>query len=417
MAQLSDDCFAFGGRLIPLAEAEAMIAAHFQCTLPVQTVALAAALGHVLAAPLVAGVAIPPHDNSAVDGYAVRFADLNPNGPTVLPVSMREAAGHASGVALPPRMAARVFTGALMPPGADTVLMQEDCQVTEAGVVVPPGIHRGDNSRHAGEDIALGEMALPAGRRLTPPDLALLAALGQAEIAVRRPLRAALFSTGDEVVEPGTPLVPGQIFDANRFMLAAMLRRMGAEVTDGGILPDNPAKIRDALTQAAGGHDVVMTSGGVSAGDEDHVRDAICAIGTLRFWRVAIRPGRPITIGETCGTPLIGLPGNPVAALVTFVTLARLVVDRLAGVQTLALPHFPVVSGFAYRKKRGRREYPRVTLQQTEEGLCAQLFPKPGAGIITSLTHADALLDLPEEMSNIAPGDTVWAIPLGLLYG
>jgi len=417
MAQLTDDCFAFNGKLLPLAEAEHLIAARYHCALASEPVPLGEALGRVLATPLIAGVAVPPTDNSAVDGYAVHFDDLLPDRPTLLPLSGRETAGHPSGAALPRGTAARVFTGAVMPPGADTVLMQEDCSVAPEGVLLPAGIARGANRRRAGEDVARGDLALPEGHRLTPPDLALLGALGCAEVAVRCRLRAALFSTGDEVAEPGNDLAPGRIFDANRFMLAALLRRLGVDVSDGGILPDNVDRIRDALRDAAARHDVVITSGGVSTGDEDHVRTAIAAIGQLQFWRVAIRPGRPVALGEACGSPLIGLPGNPVAALVTFITVARAVLDRLAGARRVALPRFPAVSAFAYRKKRGRREYPRVTLRADGTVLQAHLFPKLGAGIITSLTHGDALMELDEDNAGIAAGDVVPVLPLSVLYG
>jgi molybdopterin molybdotransferase len=417
MAQLTDDCFAFGGRLIPLAEAERLIAERYGCVVGSEMVRLAEGCGRVLAAPVAAGVAVPPSDNAAVDGFAIRLDDLLADRPTLLKLAGREAAGHPTGAALPRGRAARVFTGAVMPPGADTVLMQEDCTLTPEGVVVPTGIARGANRRCAGEDVALGETVLPQGRRLTPADLALLAALGRAEVEVRRPLRAALFSTGDELTEPGSALAAGRIFDANRFMLGAMLRRLGVEVQDGGILPDNESHISGALRDAAATHDVVITSGGVSTGEEDHVRSAIGAFGQVTFWRVAIRPGRPVALGEAFGIPLIGLPGNPVAALVTFVTIARVAIDRLAGALPVHLPRFPVVSALKYRKKPGRREYPRVTLEADGAVLRGRLFPKFGAGIITSLTHADALLELAEDSSGLMPGDVVPAIPLGLLFG
>jgi molybdopterin molybdotransferase len=259
-----------------------------------------------------------------------------------------------------------------------------------------------------------GAVALPAGRRLAPPDLGLLAALGLAEVAVRTPLRVALFSTGDEITDPPLPLAVGQVYDANRFMLAALLHRLGVRVSDGGILPDDPAATRTALRQAAMQADLVLTSGGVSTGEEDHVRTAIGAAGSLTFWRVAIKPGRPVALGDVGGTPLLGLPGNPVAALVTLAAIGRPLIDRLAGARYVPPPRFPLHSAFAYRKKRGRREYVRVQLD--DRGL-AHRYPKEGAGIITSLTESDALMELPEEITTVAPGDVAPCIPLGLLYG
>ena len=416
MTQLTDDCFAFGGQLLPLATAKRLITERYRCVAASERVPLKNGVGRVLGVPINANVPVPPFDNSAVDGFAVRFDDLLPDGPTLLPLTGREAAGHPSGMALPRGAAARVFTGAVMPAGSDTVIIQEDCRVMPTAVLVPAGISRGVNRRCAGEDISVGEQALPKGRRLTPVDLALLGALGCAEIEVRRPLRAALFSTGDELIDPGINLSAGRIFDANRFMLGALLRQLGIEVEDGGILPDDEQRIRSALCSAAAGHDVVITSGGVSTGEEDHVRNAIGAVGELRLWRVAIRPGRPVALGELSGVPLIGLPGNPVAALVTFVAIARVVLDRLAGAQAQCLPRIPVVSAFDLRKKQGRREYPRVTLETGKGALRAHLFPKAGAGIITSLTHADALLELTEESTAVREGDVVPAIPLAMLY-
>lgn len=417
MAQLSDDCFAFGGRLLPLAEAQARIAAGFSCRAEPEHVPLAAALGRVLAADVTAALSVPPQANSAVDGYALHYDDLVPDRPTVLKLAGRATAGHPLVGPVPRGTVARIFTGAVMPPGPDTVLMQEDCAATDTEVTVPPGIRRGANRRLAGEDILQGERALAAGRRLTPADLALLAALGRTDVAVRRRLRVALFSTGDEVQEAGEDLRPGRIYDANRVMLAALLARLDVAVTDGGILPDDAPAIRAALARAAPAHDLVLTSGGVSSGEEDHVRGAIEAVGTLAFWRVGIKPGRPVALGSLGETPLLGLPGNPVAALVTFITIGRTVLDALAGARAERLPRFPVPSAFAWRKKRDRREFLRVLLEDDQGAPRAKIFPKEGAGIITSLTGSDALAELPEGVTTIAPGDPLACIPLRLLYG
>jgi molybdopterin molybdotransferase len=416
MAQLTDDCFAFGGRLLPLDEAVQRIAGLHACVAGSESLALADAAGRILARDVVAGTAVPPRPNSAVDGYAVHFADLDPNAPTRLPIAARIAAGQPAETPIPRGQAARVFTGALMPPGPDTVMMQEDCEASAAGVLIRPGIRQGANRRDAGEDIAAGERALAAGTRLSPADLALLAAIGCREVAVRSRLRVAVFSTGDEVAEPGAALRPGQIYDANRIMLATLLRGRGAAVTDGGILPDRPDAIRAALAAAAAAHDLVLTSGGVSTGEEDHVRDAIAALGQIGFWRVGIKPGRPVALGDIAGTPVLGLPGNPVAALVTFALIARPLLDALAGATPAALPRFPVAMGFAWRKKADRREFLRVTLAPRDFTLQASLYPKEGAGIITSLTQSDALLELPEHTTRFAPGDPALAIPLALLW-
>jgi molybdopterin molybdotransferase len=416
MAQLTDDCFAFGGKLIALPQALELVAARYRCVAEAETVATMAADGRVLAADLAAPISVPREDNSAVDGYAVHFDDLHPDRETVLPVAGRAAAGHPLRDPVPRGVAARVFTGALMPAGPDTVIMQEDCD-TEPGLVrIRPGIGRGANRRLAGEDVRAGATVLAAGRRLAPPELGLAASLGLTGLPVRRRLRAALFSTGDEVAEPGAPLARGQIYDANRFMVAALLRRAGVAVTDGGILPDRPPAIRAALAAAAGGHDLLLTSGGVSTGEEDHVRDAIQHLGALAFWRLGVKPGRPVAVGEVAGTPLVGLPGNPVAAMVTYMAVARPLIAALGGETMRPLRRLVAAAGFDYRKKRDRREYVRVRLDAAPAGLVATRFPRDGAGILTSLTESDALAELPEEMTRLASGDHVACLPLAALY-
>ena len=252
-----------------------------------------------------------------------------------------------------------------MPDGADTVMMQEDCVFADGQVRLKPGIKKGANRRHAGEDVAKGSLALPAGRRLRPADLGLAAALGHDALPVFRPLRVALLSTGDEVCEPGTPLGPGTIYDANRAMLAALLRGLGVRRQRSRHLPGPRRRAgRHRLDAISAGHDLIVTSGGVSTGDEDHVRAAIERLGRLDFWRLAIKPGRPVALGQVRGVPLIGLPGNPVAAALTFAILARPLILRLAGAAMAPPLTFPVQAGFAYRKKAGRREYLRASIER-----------------------------------------------------
>ncbi len=308
MAQLSDDCFAFGGALLGVDAALALIEARIAPVVDEETVPLSEAAGRILARDVVAQFDVPPHANSAVDGFALAHADLSPDRETILPVAGRAAAGHPLGRAAARGEAIRIFTGAPMPDGTDTVMMQEDCVIEAGRVRIKPGIRKGANRRHAGEDVAAGSVALPAGRRLKPADLGLAAALGNGSLPVFRPLRAALLSTGDEVCEPGTKLKPGAIYDANRVMLAALLRTQGCIVSDLGICPDDAAGLADTLAEAAAGHDLIVTSGGVSTGEEDHVRAAIEKLGRLDFWRLAIKPGRPVALGQLNGVPLIGLP-------------------------------------------------------------------------------------------------------------
>jgi molybdopterin molybdotransferase len=257
---------------------------------------------------------------------------------------------------------------------------------------------------------------LEQGRRLSPRDIALAAALGLATLSVRTRLRVAVFSTGNEIVSPGEPLGTAQLYDANRFMLQALLRRLDCAVTDLGVLPDRREAISEALVAAAAGHDLILTSGGVSTGEEDHVKAAVESAGALTFWRLGIKPGRPVAMGVIGGTPLIGLPGNPVAVFVTFVHVARVLIARLAG-EAFAPPRgYPVRSGFAYRKKEGRREYVRVRIVRREDGAFeAQKHPREGAGVITSLTETDGLLELAEDVTRVAPGEMVRFIPYELL--
>jgi molybdopterin molybdotransferase len=296
-----------------------------------------------------------------------------------------------------------------MPDGADTVFMQEDVRLDEAGrVVLPAGLKPGANVRPAGEDIAAGYPALKPGQRLRPQDVALAAAFGLADIEVRRRIRVAVFSTGNELVSPGAPREPAQLFDSNRFMLMAMLGRLGCEVSDLGILRDDRASLAQGLKQVAGTHDLILTTGGVSTGEEDHVKAAVESVGTLVLWRMAIKPGRPVAMGVVGGTPLIGLPGNPVASFVTFVHVVHPTVLALAGAAQQPLVPMPVRAAFTYKMNIARREYVRVNLRKAADGVLeVTKFPREGAGLLSSLVDTDGLVELCEEITQVEPGHTV----------
>jgi molybdopterin molybdotransferase len=300
-----------------------------------------------------------------------------------------------------------------MPPDAGTVFMQEDVRLDERGnVVLPPGLKPGANVRPAGEDIAQGQLALHAGQRLQPQHIALAAAFGLTALDVTRRIRVAVFSTGDELASPGSPRAASQVFDSNRFMLMAMLRRLGCEVSDLGILRDERTLLADGLKQVAGKHDLILTTGGVSTGEEDHVKAAVESIGKLVLWRMAIKPGRPVAMGIIGGTPLIGLPGNPVASFVTFVHVVRPIVLALAGGRPEPLLPIPVCAAFSYRKKAGRREYVRVSLRRAQDGsLEAVKFPREGAGLLSSLVETDGLVELEEVVTLVEPGQRVGFLP------
>jgi molybdopterin molybdotransferase len=415
MAQLSDDCFAFGGRLLSVEEAAALIEARVPPLDGAEEVALRDAPGRVLAEALRAPLPLPPFFNAAVDGYAFRHADLAAAGETRLAVAGRLQAG-ATAAPIAPGTAIRIFTGAPMPDGADTVMMQEDAREEAGAVILPPGLKRGANCRPAGEDIAAGALALPAGRRLTAPDIGLAAALGLTRLSVRRRVRVGVFSTGDELADPGTPLGVAKTYDSNRFTLMALLGALPVEVSDLGILPDDPDATATALATGARGHDLLLTSGGVSTGEADHVKAAIEAGGKLVFWRLAIKPGRPAAMGVVNGTPVVGLPGNPVAAVVTFLHLARPLLLRLAGAAPDPLPRFAATADFSYRKKAGRREYVRVSLHHGAELPVARKYPREGAGLLTSLTESDAFAELPEEVVQVAPGDRLRVLPFRAVF-
>jgi molybdopterin molybdotransferase len=424
MAQLSDDCFAFDGPLLPVAEAERLIAERVASVEGRDTVPLREAPGRVLAEDVVAPINVPPFDNSAVDGFAVCGADLNRKGEMRLAIVDRIAAGGAAQRAVTPGEAVRIFTGAPMPDGADAVFMQEDCRIDGDCVVVPPGLTSGANRRLAGEDIRAGTIALRAGRRLKVQDVALAAALGLTALAVIRRVRVALFSTGDEIAEPGAALPRAALYDSNRFLLSGMLTRFGADVTDLGILNDDPAELSSALAAAGTDHDLVLTSGGVSTGEADLVRAAVERIGRIVFWRVGIKPGRPVAMGVIpaskggVGAVFVGLPGNPVAVFVTFVRVVRPLLLRLAGADPESLLAMPARATFAYKKRKGRREYVRVRLRTAADGMIEVVkYEQDGAGILTSLTETDGLVELGEDVTTVEPGATVGFLSYASLGG
>jgi molybdopterin molybdotransferase len=418
MAQLSDDCFAFGGELMPAAEALARLADVTDTVTTAEGVALSEAHGRLLARDVASALDVPPHDNAAVDGWAVFFDDLNQEKETRLPWSERIPAGRPLGHTARRGVALRIFTGAPMPggedgaPGPDTVLMQEDCREENGVVVIPPGIKKGANRRFAGEDIKQGDVILSAGRRLKPQDIGHAASVGLTSLWVYRPLKVAVFSSGDEVFEPGAALPPGGIYDSNRFMVTALLEALGCQVDDLGILPDRLDAVQEALESASRSHDALITSGGVSTGEEDHIKAAVEALGHLHFWRLAIRPGRPIALGQIGRVPFVGLPGNPVAVLVTFLRFARPLILRLSGATEIEPHHYPVRADFDYNKKKGRREWLRARLRTLDDGsVAAEKYSRGGAGILSSAVFADGLIELPEDVTRVEHGMIVDFLP------
>ena len=372
--------------------------------------------GRVLAQNLVSALQVPSFDNSAMDGYTLRAADV-PAAGTVLPISQRIAAGSV-GVALQAGTAARIFTGAPVPAGADVVVMQEECTALEDGrVQINAAVQLGQNIRRAGEDIALGSTIVAAGTRLTPAELGLAASIGCASLTVARRPRVALFSTGDELVMPGDvapqDLPAGSIYNSNRFFLRAMLQRLGCEVVDQGIVPDSYDATVAALQSAAQDCDLVLTSGGVSVGEEDHVKPAVEALGSLDLWAIAIKPGKPFAYGKVGSAHFIGLPGNPVSSFVTFALLVRPFVLRLQGVQNVAPQVVTLRADFDWPRADKRQEFLRARIN-AQGGL--DRFANQSSGVLTSVVWGDGLVDNPAG-STIARGDMVRFMPFVQLLG
>ncbi len=414
---MNESVFAPGKDML---RAEAALAELLAAVAPVEgreSVPLPEAAGRVLAEPLIAARDVPPHDNAAVDGYAVRADDLAADGGTVLPVAGRIAAGQVFAGEFAPGTALRVFTGAALPPGPDLVVPQEICREAEGRVTLGRG-KRGQNLRRRAEDMSAGTTFLAAGTRLRPQEVGLAASQGLAKLSVYRRPRAVLFSSGDELREPGAEAGPAAIYDSNRYVLIGLARGAGAEVVDRGILPDNEARLRASLAEAAEGADLLLTSGGASAGDEDHVKPAVRALGELRFWKIAIRPGRPLVFGHIGKTPLLGLPGNPVASMLCFLIFARPLLLRLAGAAQVAPQYYPVIADFPFAKRVGRREWVRATVHRDAEGnLRARRFPREGSGILTSMAVSSGLVELPEDMAEVKQGDRVDYLPFAEVLG
>ena len=370
---------------------------------------LTAASGRVLALAQRSTVAVPPLDNSAMDGYAVRCADVAAAG-VRLPVSQRIPAGTV-GTALQPGTAARIFTGAPVPAGADAVVMQERCEHGAGGVVINHVPRPNENIRRAGEDIAPGGEILEPGIRLRPQDIALAAAAGLPELPVYRRVRVGVFITGDELVQPGEPLPPGAIYNSNRYALRALLEGLGCAVRDLGTVPDNLAATRDALRCAAADNDLILTSGGVSVGEEDHVKPAVDAEGRLDLWKIAIKPGKPLAFGEIRRAGgkawFIGLPGNPVSAMVTFMVMVRPFVLRLQGVRDVTPRAFAMRADFDWPRLDLRAEFLRARIND-QGGV--ELFRNQGSGVVTSLCRGDGLVINPPGLA-IARGDSVRFVP------
>jgi len=407
---LRNDCFALpaGVNWTPVDDALALLRERLSVVTPTETVPLAQAAGRILAEDIIAKRSNPPQPNTAVDGYG--FAGAAPEGAQVMPLHPgRAAAGLPFDGTVPEGHALRVLTGAALPDGVDTVILEEDVTVQDGHIAFNGPLKQGANTRRAGEDVVAGDPVLPLGRRLTPADLALLSATGIAEVPVRKTLRVAVLSTGDELVEPGDTAGPGQIFDANRPMLLSLIDRMGFQPVDMGRVADDREALRDRLNTASEQADVILTSGGASAGDEDHVSALLREAGAMQEWRIALKPGRPLALGLWDGTPVFGLPGNPVAAMVCTLIFARPALGLMAGEGWQEPQGFDLPAAFEKRKKPGRREYLRARVRDGR----AEVFASEGSGRISGLSWAEGLVEIEDGARHIKPGDMVRFIPYG----
>ena len=406
MTALGDDCFAYGGERIGLRSALDLLRERIDPVVGVETVPLHDAVGRVLARPVVAPRDVPAFDNVAVDGWAFAWTGEPPLRRRV--AEGRAAAGHPFCGPVPAGHCVRALTGAPLPDGTDTVALQEEVRLEDGWALLPVGLKRGANRRRRGEDIALGTTVLAAGTVLGAPAMGTAAETGAATLEVHAHLRVAIFSTGDEIVEPGRILPDGGVYDANRAILRGLLAGLPVEVTDLGILPDTADAVGTALAEAAAGHDLLLTSGGASRGDEDHVVRAAAALGQLDFWQIAMKPGRPLAFGRLGRSVFVGLPGNPVAVVACFLMLARPVLLRLAGAAWTLPRRYPVTAGFDLVKKPGRTELVRARLEIDARGrLVARKIVRQGSGVLTTLLEAHGFVELDEQSPGVAAGDSI----------
>ena len=399
---------------LPVTQAQEFIARLVPRVTAVESIALRSALGRMLARDIVSAIDVPSHDNSAMDGFALRSADLAANADTVLRIAGTGLAGQSFAGAVPAGHCVRIMTGAVMPDGLDTVVPQEFTQPDgEQTVRIPANVVRsGDNRRLRGEDLARGSSALRAGRLLRPADLGLLASLGQAEVPVFRKLRVAFFSTGDELRSIGEPLDAGCVYDSNRYTIWGMLQRLGCEVIDLGVVRDDPAALRAAFSEAAASADAVITSGGVSVGEADHTKKIMAELGDVLFWRIAMRPGRPMAIGRIDKAILFGLPGNPVAVMVTFYAFVREALRAMSGMTESTQPLLRAACITPLRKKPGRTEYQRGIVTRGADGRWqVAITGSQGSGILSSMSVANGMVVLHHEQGNVNAGDEVDVIP------
>jgi len=414
---MNHGCDEYDPNSLTVEQAQALIDRIVEPVSGRERVFLRAALDRVLATDVTAPFDVPPHRNSAMDGYAVRAADLPAEGEARLAVIGESFAGRPFAGELAAGQAVRIMTGAVVPAGADTVVMQENVQREDDTIILGPGQRAGDNVRHPGEDMQAGEVVLEAGRRLNAADIGLLASFGIAEIDVHRRPVVAFFSTGDELKGIGSRLGEGDIYDSNRYTLHALLERLPVTIRDMGVIPDDPAAVRAAFAEAAAHADVVITSGGVSVGDADYVKQTLDALGKVDFWKIAMKPGRPLAFGRLGEAVFFGLPGNPVSVMATFILFARPALLKRAGARPVPPLTLKARTQTRLKKRPGRKDYQRGILAQTDDGtLAVDTTGLQGSHVLSSMSRANCFIALPRESGDVEAGEWVEVIPFAGLF-
>ncbi len=409
--RLIDDCFVHDKDRLRHDEVLDNLNNRLTSVADVERIDLVDAAGRVLASPVTSPRNVPDFTNAAVDGYAFASTSLD-DGETVLKRVMRIQAGAQPPRGLQAGEAAQIFTGAIMPAGADTCIMQEDAKIDGDRVIIPAGVKRGINVRAAGEDLKMGDEVVPASVRLRPQEVAAIASTGTASVEVFAPLSVALVSTGDEIIRPGREIATGQVYDSNHHLLTGLLEGTGAKVTDLGILPDDPDIVQRAVRNAASRFDVIVTTGGASRGEADYVVETIEQLGSLHAWQIAIKPGRPLAFGQIGDTVFLGLPGNPVAVFVCFLLYALPAFAKLQGAYWRPPQRYPLPAGFSMPKlKADRREFWRGWIDNTDKGPILKKFTRDGSGLITGLTLATGLIEVAEDITSVTEGDVLGYIP------
>ena len=412
--KLADDCFLHDKDRLRHNQALEILRQNMRTISEAETVSLANANGRILAADVIAPRNIPAFDNSAVDGYAFAHDDFEPTG-GFFPLMTRIAAGDTTEIELPGFSAARIFTGAKMPEGADTIAMQEDCEPHEQDggqfIAIPAGLKKGANCRLAGEDVSANSVVAKTGIKLRPQDLAAIASTGTSEVKVYSPLKVGLLSSGNEILRPGETFEQGKVYDANHFMLSGLLENLNVEISDLGICPDDVKNVEALLKTASARFDIVISSGGASKGEEDHFVDALGKIGKCHLWQLAVKPGRPMSFGQIDKTLVFTLPGNPVAAFVCFSLYVRPSIQSLSGAEFSEPQRYKIPAGFSIKSKPDRREFLRGFIDNENDTPIAMKFDRDGSGLITGLRESSGLIEIPEETTSVSKGEMISFIP------